>query len=125
MLFEKIVESSVAYMEKRTFKRIPANLEFHCFNTDYFGIVTNLSEKGLFIKSKNISFPLVLQFEISIPVKDETLNVLVKINRITKSNGYYDGIGVELLKQPHNYLKFINRLRLALKNQKHPHYPIS
>jgi hypothetical protein len=87
-------------MEKRTFKRIPVDLEFHCFNINNFGTVTNISEKGMFIKSQKIKFPLEMQFEISISSKEETLNVHVKINRITKSNGYYDGMGVELLEQP-------------------------
>jgi hypothetical protein len=108
-------------MEKRAFERVPASLEFHCFNMDYFGTVTNLSEKGMFIRSQKISFPLDLQFNISIPLKEETLNVPVKVNRITKSNNYYDGMGVELLKQPHKYFKFINRLKIALKNQNQPY----
>ncbi len=102
-------------MEKRAFQRIPAYLESHCFNIDYFGTVTNLSEDGMFIRSQKIIFPLELQFEISIPLKGEILNVPVKVERITKSNKYYDGIGVRLLKQPKNYLKFIERLRFALK----------
>jgi hypothetical protein len=108
-------------MEKRTFNRIPADLEFHCFNINNFGTVTNISEKGMFIKSQNIKFPLEIQFNISISAKEETLNIPVKVNRITKSNGYYDGMGVELLEQPQKYLKHIQRLRLALKNRTHPH----
>jgi hypothetical protein len=107
-------------MEKRTCKRIPADLEFHCFNINNFGIVTNISEKGMFIKSQKIEFPLKMQFEISISAKEETLNIPVKVNRITKSNGYYDGMGVELLEQPQKYLKHIQRLKLSLKNRTHP-----
>ncbi len=106
----------MSHKEKRAFERIPASLEFHCFKTKYFGTVKNLSEKGMFIRSEKISFPLDLRFKISIPLKEGTLNVPVKISRITKSNGYYDGIGVELSKQPQKYLKLINRLRFALKN---------
>ena len=110
-------------MEKRTFKRIPANLEFHCFNTKNFGTVTNISEKGMLIKSQKIELPLEMQFEISIPVKEEILNIPVKVNRLTKSNGYYDGMGVELMEQPQKYLKQIEMLRLALKNRTHTHNP--
>jgi len=75
----------------------------------------------MFIKSQKIEFPLDMQFEIAIPAKDETLNIPVKVNRLTKSNGFYDGMGVELLEQPQKYLKQIKRLRLALKNRAHPH----
>jgi len=108
-------------MEKRTFKRIPTDLEFHCLNINNFGTVKNISEKGMFITSQKITFPLEMQFEISISAKEETLNVPVKANRITKSNGYYDGMGLELLQQPQKYLKHINRLKLSLKNRTHPH----
>jgi hypothetical protein len=94
-------------MEKRAFKRIPANLEFHCFNINNYGTVTNISEKGMFIESHNITFPLEIQFEISISAKEEKLNIPVKVIRITKSNGYYDGIGVELLGQPQKYLNIL------------------
>jgi hypothetical protein len=109
-------------MEKRAFDRIPANLELHCFNTHYFGTVTDISEKGMFIRSQKINFPLDVQFEISIPLKEDMLNVHVKVNRVTKSNGYYDGIGVELMKRPYNYLKLIRRLKLTLRNRKRLHY---
>ncbi len=110
----------MSHMEKRTFHRIPADLEFHCFNINCFGTVTNISEKGMFIKSQRISFPLESQFEISIPAKEETLNVPVKVSRITKSNGFYDGIGVELMEPSQKYLKHVKRLRNALKNKTHP-----
>jgi hypothetical protein len=94
-------------MEKRTFKRIPADLDFHCFDINNFGTVRNISEKGMFIESQKITFPLEMQFEISISAKEEKLNILVKVNRITKSNGYYDGMGVELLEQPQKYLNIL------------------
>lgn len=102
-------------MEKRASQRVPVTLEFHCFDTEYFGTVTNLSEKGMFIKSQKICFPLMLQFEISIPVEQEMLNIPVKVNRMIKSNGYYDGMGVELLEQPQKYLEFINWLMVDKK----------
>jgi len=100
-------------MEKRAFERISASLEFHCFNIDYYGTVKNLSEKGMLIKSQKINFPLELQFYMSITLREEIVNVPVEVRRITKSNGYYDSIGVEILEQPQKYLKLINRLRVA------------
>lgn len=105
-------------MKKRAFERIPVNLELRCFNIDYFGTATNVSENGIFIRSKKIRFPLDSRFVISFHLREETLKVPVKISRITKSNGYYDGIGVELLRSPSNYVKLINRLRDLSRSRK-------
>ena len=108
---ELVFELDVSTVNKRAFERTPANLEFRCFDVDAFGTVKNLSENGMFITSKKISFPLESQFEVSFPLKNEKLKIPVKISRITKSNGYYDGIGVELLKPNQQYLNFVHELK--------------
>ncbi len=113
------MKSRVA-LKRRAFERIPASLEFHSFNVDYYGVVTDLSENGMFIKSQKISFPFKKQFEIMIPVNDNMLNVPVQVTRITKSNSFYDGIGVELLKPSRNYLNLVKRLRSLQKSLKSP-----
>jgi hypothetical protein len=86
-------------MEKRTFKRIPADLDFHCFDINNFGTVRNISEKGMFIESQKITFPLEMQFEISISAKEEKLNILVKVTPGTATKVF----------------KHIKRFRLSLK----------
>jgi hypothetical protein len=106
-------------MKKRASERIPAYLDCRCFDIEYFGTITNLSENGIFLRSQKISFPLDTEFELSFHLKEEKINVPVKVRRITKSNGYYDGIGVEILNCPGNYLKLINRLRSLCKSIKH------
>ncbi len=100
-------------MEKRDFKRIPARIEFNCNNIDYWGTITNLSANGMFIKSQKISFPLDSQLNVFIPFKDDVLNLRVKIKRITKLNGYYDGLGVKLLSLPKKYLELLIKLNLS------------
>ncbi len=105
-------------MNKRTYKRTLADLEFRCFDEDNFGTVKNLSENGMFITSKKISFPLESQFKISFPFKGKKLKIPVKISRITKSNGYYDGIGVELLKPNQKYLTFVHELKGSIQDKK-------
>jgi hypothetical protein len=105
-------------MKKRAFERIPVNLESSCFDIDNFGTVTDLSENGMFISSKKISFPLDTTFEVSVNLKTEKFHFPVKVSRITKSNGYYDGIGVELLNCTNNYIKLVNRLRLICKSRR-------
>lgn len=105
-------------MKKRAFERVPVHLESRCFDIDNFGTVTDLSENGMFISSKKISFPLDSQFEVSVNLNTEHLNLPVQVRRITKTNGYYDGIGVELLNCSSDYLKLVNRLRLVCKSKK-------
>lgn len=105
-------------MKKRAFERVPVHLDSRCFEIDNFGTVTDLSENGMFISSKKISFPLDTHFEVSVDLKTEQLRIPVKVSRITKSNGFYDGIGVELLSCSNDYIKLVNRLRLLCKSKK-------
>jgi hypothetical protein len=100
-------------MEQRAFERIVATVECHCLNIDYFGTVVNLSENGMFIRSQKMSFPLESQFDILIPLKEGVLNVRVKVNRVTKSNGHHDGMGVEVLNLPRKYLELLIKLNLG------------
>ncbi len=103
-------------LEKRACERIPARINFNCCNIDCFGTITNLSAKGMFIRSQKMSFPFESQFEICIPLKEEMLKICVKVNRLTKSIGYYDGIGVELLNPPQRYLEFVSKLHFGSKS---------
>ena len=99
------MENTKPHIKRRAFERIPSSLEFHSLNVDYFGVVTDLSENGMFIKSQKISFPFKLNFEIMIPSNEDMINVPVKVARVTKSKKFYDGIGVELVKPSKNYLQ--------------------
>ena len=105
-------------MNKRAYKRTLADLEFSCFDEDNFGTVKNLSENGMFITSEKISFHLESQFKISIPFKSKKLKIPVKVRRITKSNGYYDGIGVELFKPNKKYFTFVRELKGSKQDKK-------
>lgn len=103
--------------QKRSFDRIPSRLEFHCFNIRHFGTVTNISENGMFLRSKNITFPFETEFEISIPTREEVLKLSVEVKRLTKSEHYYDGIAVELINPSTKYLRFMKGLRRTFHNQ--------
>ena len=100
-------------MQKRTSERKPSNIniKFSCDNADYSGTVINLSKNGMFIKTRDMCFPFNSTFEIIIPLEKEVLNLPVKVSRITKTNDTYDGIGVELLDPPRNYLEFVKSFR--------------
>ncbi len=102
-------------MQRRTFERIPADIKvrFLSGTSEYFGTITNLSENGMFINAK-VSFPLKPQLEIIFPLKEKILMVPAKIRCFGKSDDMYNGIGIELLNPPQNYLEFINSLRIVL-----------
>lgn len=103
------------FTERRASERIPAIIECHCCNIECFGTITNISENGMFIRSQKISFPLESSFEVCIPHNEEALNVRIKVNRLTKTNGYYDGIGVELVDPSGKYLEYVQSLKAAPK----------
>jgi hypothetical protein len=104
--------------EKRAFQRIPATIDFSCCKISCFGTITNLSVNGMFITSNNINFPFESQFEICIPLKNELLDVRVRIKRFTKSSGYYDGIGVELVNPPRKYMDLMSKLAIDGQSDK-------
>ncbi len=101
-------------MQKRSFDRIFTNLDvrYFCGSIIHNGTVTNLSEKGMFIRTR-MDFPFDSIFDLLIPLDEEVLHVPVKVRRIVKTDNFYDGIGVELLNPPQNYLKFVNNLKLT------------
>ncbi|KPK01157.1 MAG: hypothetical protein AMK71_06655 [Nitrospira bacterium SG8_35_4] len=103
--------NGVPHLEKRAFERIPARIDFHCFNIDSFGTITNLSANGMFIRSEKVNFPFASYFELSIPLQKQELKLCARVKRITKSRCYYDGMAVELVNPSRQYLEFISRLR--------------
>lgn len=99
-------------MKKRAFDRIQKSIfvKFLDEKSEYPGIIMNLSEKGMFINTKE-TFPLKPKIEILIPLKEEILQVRGKIRSFVKAGKIYNGIGVELLNPAQNYLEFISNLR--------------
>ena len=101
-------------MEKRTFKRIPANLvlRYPSCNTFNSGTLTDLSANGMYIKAE-MRFPLKSRFSVFVQLKDEILKVRVKIVRIVKSGDFYKGMGVKILNLPKRYLELLIKLNLS------------
>lgn len=99
-------------MERRASERIRANIavRFYCDNNEYTGNVTDLSQHGMFISTDGMCFPFSSEFKIAFPIKTEVLNILVLVRRITKTKDCYDGIGVEILNPPKNYLEYMKDL---------------
>jgi hypothetical protein len=101
-------------MAKRTCERVPSSLvvKFNRGDAVCYGIVTNISEKGMCIKSGSC-FPRDAEIELQIPLKDSQLNIPVKVKRIERTSNFYDSMGVELLKPTKKYLKIVNNLKIA------------
>jgi len=115
MILYKTIQSAARtqHTEKRSSKRFPLNLNsnFICSNRDYTGTVTNISETGMFISSRDMSFPNEAKFEVQLDINNECLNLPVKMCRLTISPDLDDGMGVEILNPPQNYLILIDKLR--------------
>jgi hypothetical protein len=103
-------------MQKRAVDRISSHVKirFYCCNQVYTGNVMNLSEKGMFICTKNMCFPFAAEFDVFIPFEEEILHVPVKLSWIKSSLNSDDDIGVELLNPTQNYVEFVNSLRASM-----------
>lgn len=98
-------------MSRRTSWRIPTSVNIKCYrgNKEFPGTVTNISEKGMFINTNETSYPEDLQFQVTIPVKEDDLHLSVKLIRSVKTNSHYS-MGVELLNSPQRYTEYIDNL---------------
>ncbi|MHA1942356.1 MAG: PilZ domain-containing protein [Candidatus Hodarchaeales archaeon] len=105
-------DSKTLATDKRTCERIRKSIcvKFVNGKSAYPGIIMNLSEKGMFIGTKE-TFPSKPKIEILIPLKKEVLKVHGKIKSFGSAGKIYNGIGVELLNPKKNYLKFISNLK--------------
>lgn len=100
------------FPERRTFKRIPSNIPVKFFygNSVHFGIVTNFSEDSMFVSTSKSLFPLHSQFEICIPsINDDALRLSAKVARLSRTDGYYNGMGVQLLNAPEDYSALLEK----------------
>jgi hypothetical protein len=104
-------------MKERNSERINTNLDvnYFCCNELKLGIITNLSEKGMYMKTKPC-FPCNAAFDVLIPIKEEVLSIPVKIIRIDKEGNDYVGMELKLVEQTKKYLNFVNILKSALAN---------
>ena len=78
---------------------------------DYCGTITNLSESGMFITTHEMCFPFDSKFEVVLDFNGETLNIPVKVSRLTKTDSSYDGIAVELLNPSAGYIDLVQNLK--------------
>lgn len=106
-------------MERRIYDRLPSKLHARLFyeNIIYAGIVSNLSENGMFICTR-VNFPLDSMFPISLLQNGESFKISVIVRRISRPHDYQtskedNGIGVALLNPPKDYLEFVSKCRTS------------
>jgi hypothetical protein len=96
----------------RAFDRIPVliDVEINYNKNVCTGTLMNISESGMFIRTNKMPSPLQSQIEISILLNGKLIRVSGKLVREENIRGYYNGIGVEVLNPPQNYIDFIDNL---------------
>ncbi len=99
-------------MEKRTVERMQSGIDarFNYGDMFYTGTIINLSEKGMFIKTK-IRLPAGSMFVVLVLEENELLKMLARVKYSTRARVYYEGMGVEILNPPTNYKEYVDRLR--------------
>ncbi len=120
-------------MEKRNYNRIPVSIKtqyLECqiglFKNLYAGTIKDVSERGMFLKTKyelprnsliEICIPIVKKKIFGIPIKKKYLcipaNLISTVWEKTPSNGSFTGIGIELSNPPQEYLEFVSSLKSA------------
>ncbi len=100
-------------MDKRAFKRIPAAIDvrFLCNSSEYKGTITNISENGMYISTREICSPFASQFEVIIDLKGKDLAVPVNMSRILLSPDSHDGIGVQLINDIPEFTALVESLK--------------
>ena len=100
----------------RTVDRIPVliDVKINYDKSVYIGTLMNISESGMFIRTNKMPSPMQSQIEISILLNGEEIRVSGKLVREENIRGYYNGIGVEVLNPPQNYIDFIDNLLTVL-----------
>ena len=102
-------------MERRSFERISTNINARFFydNMFYTGSILNLSERGLFLSTKRC-LPSDSMFVIIIRLEEKYLKLVAKVKRLAQGEGYYNGMGVEILTTSVSYLNFIRDLKVSV-----------
>ena len=105
-------------MKERAFPRKTANIQadFIYNKVRYAGTITNLSKKGMYIKTE-LHLPLISnlvhiflkpKFEIFLPCNGNILKVPLKVRRLIKTDGFYNGIGADVYNSPQDYFELID-----------------
>ncbi len=105
--------------DRRAYERFPAKINARLFfgNLIYTGKITDLSQSGMFVSTR-VGFPVNSEFLMVVLVDDRTIKIPVKVRRKVKNeNGNSsanNGIGVELVESPQQYMDFIDNYKSVI-----------
>ncbi len=97
-------------MEKRVSARNAVNMKirFFCGRPLFYGTITNISEKGLYVKTA-FTIPAKSRVVMFIPLNGETMQLQAKVVRIVATD-YGDDIVVKVLRPPKKYIEYVRNL---------------
>ena len=102
------------FIQKRAYERIPASLvvKYLHLGSICYGLVTDISGGGMCINT-SICFSSNSSVKLMIPLKNEVLELPVKVRRVVKTEKFYERMGVEVLSPPDKYLQIVEHFRTA------------
>lgn len=101
--------------QKRSSERIPASLvvKFAHRGSICYGLITDISKSGMRINA-GVCLPSNSSLKLLLPLKEEVLELPVKVRRLVKTDAFYDIMGVEVLKPPDKYLSIVDSFKSAM-----------
>lgn len=101
-------------MNERAYKRIDVSVNAHicCEPYRYQSTIINMSEKGVSIYT-TMCFPIGTECSLIISGNDGMLEVQALVKHITKTEGFHDSMGLELVNPSRQYREFVNTLEGA------------
>ena len=103
-------------MAGRATFRIPIRLGIRYGENGAFhnGIITNMSESGLFVHDARTDYPENSFINIKLPVNNESLHLSGRLIRKDRSTSDKRGFGIKLVNPPQKYIDYIEELLLTL-----------
>jgi hypothetical protein len=100
--------------QKRSAVRIPASLvvKFMHRGSVCYGLITDISQNGMRINS-GVCLPANSSLKLMLPLKEEVLELPVKVRRLVETDAFYDIMGVEVLKPPEKYIQIVENFKCA------------
>ena len=108
---------------KRKSERLDAKLQVSLFygNIVYSGMVTNISEKGMFISTRR-NFAIDTMLVTSLMVGEEPLKLPIQImrraNSVDLNESPDNGVGVQILTCSEDYLNFFDKFKSSAQQLK-------
>lgn len=115
--FNTILQIMESFMERRSFDRIPVRIDARFFygNMFYTGTVCDLSEGGMFIRTRKY-LPANAIFLLMLRLNNKVLQIPAQVKRYVRTNGSRDGMGVVLMNSAKKeYAAFLNEVKMDVQ----------